>query len=396
MFRRWGYFVARHARVILIASLALLVVGAPLIPTGLNKLQAEGWVDNSAQSSRVATAIAQDFGQSGSSFWIVFSSPTLQATSTQFQTALQQALAPLRSRPEITAITDYPTTHSNRFISKNGRETYVVVTTSTSGHDLETAIPTYQSLVHSPTLTRWFGGSAPANAAFSRAVESDLRTQETLSLPITLILLVVVFGSLVAAGLPLAVGILSIPAALGGIAVMAHLTNTSIYVLNIATILGLAVSIDYSLFIVTRFREELHHGRSVADAVSVAMSTAGKAVFFSGMIVTVGLLGMVFFPMFALRSMGLGGAVVVGLAVFYAFTFLPALLALLGPRIDRLRVRDVAAESRGDGGLWSRLASGVMRYPVAVILPVLALLIALGLPFLNANFGTPGMDMLPK
>jgi len=395
MFRRWGFFVARHARVVLIASLALLLLGAPLIPTGLGKLQAEGWVDASAESSQVATTIAQDFGQPGSTFWIVFSSPTLRATDPAFQTAVQQALAPLRSRPEVTAITDYASTGSSRFISRDGRETYVVITTSTANHDVEKAIPTYESLVKSTALTRWFGGSAPANAAFARAVESDLRTQETLSLPITLVLLVIVFGSLVAAGLPLAVGILSIPAALGGIALMAHLTDTSIYVLNIATILGLAVSIDYSLFIVTRFREELHQ-RPVADAVAAAMATAGKAVFFSGMIVTVGLLGMVFFPMFALRSMGVGGAVVVGLAVFYAFTFLPALLAILGPRIDRLRVRNVAVESRGDGGIWSRLASGVMRYPVAVILPVLALLIALGLPFLNANFGTPGMDMLPR
>lgn len=394
MFFRWGLFVARHARAAIVVSLALLLVTVPLIPTGLDRLSAEGWEDPNAESAQVAERLARDFGDQGLPLWIVFSSDTVKATDPAFQAEVQQALAPLRSRPEITSIYDYASTGSERFISRDGYKTYAIINTTIPGGQATKMLEEYRALVRTPTLEHLFGGWAAANQAFSDQVEEDLRTQEIVSLPITLIVLVLVFGSLVAAGLPLAVGLLSIPASLGAIAVMAHLTQTSIYVLNIATILGLALSIDYSLFIVTRFREEMAR-RPVPEAVAVAVATSGKAVFFAGMIVAAGLGGLIFFPMFALRSMGLAGATVVGLAVFYALVFLPAVLALLGPRVNWLRVRRI--EERTDqNGFWSRLATVVMRHPLRIMLPVLALLIVAGLPFLNVNFGTPSMDMVPK
>lgn len=394
MFQRWGHFVARHPKATILASLLLLLVTVPLIPSGLSKLSAEGWDNPNSQSYQVAESLSRDFGQAGTTLWIVFSSDTLQATDPAFQAEVQQAIAPLRSRPEITSIVDYASTGSDRFISRDGRETYVLIDSSSTSSQAEKDLKVYRGLVKTTNLTTLFGGWAAANAAFTTNVERDLRTQEIVSLPITLLLLVFVFGSLVAAGLPLAIGILSIPAAMGGIAVMAHLTDTSIYALNIASVLGLAVSIDYSLFIVTRFREELA-SRPVDEAVAVALGTTGKAVFFSALVVAVGLIGMVFFPMFALRSLGLGGAAVVALAVFYALTFLPALLALLGPRVNRLRVRRIDDHGT-ETGWWGRLATVVMRHPLRVMLPVLAILIAAGLPFLSVNFATPGMDMIPK
>lgn len=394
MFLRWGYFVARHRVAVMLLSLVLLLLMVPLIPSGLDRLSAEGWEDPAAESSVVARNLGDHFGEGGSVFWIIFSSDTLQATDPAFQAEVQQAIAPLADRPEIISIVGYANTGSEQFISADGRKTYVLINSSTrqgnAGEDLEE----YRRLVQTPTLDHIWGGWDAAYQSFTTQAQNDLRRQEIVSLPITLVVLVLVFGSLVAAGLPLLVGILSIPAALGAISVMAHLTETSVYVLNIATILGLAVSIDYSLFIVSRFREELSR-RDTPDALAITLASAGKAVFFSGMIVAVGLIALTIFPMYALRSLGIGGSLVVALAVFYALTFLPALLSLLGPRIDRLAVRGMAADHGQAEGLWGRLAGMVMRRPFMVLVPVLAVLILAGVPFLNVNFGTPGMDTLP-
>lgn len=395
MLVRWGRFVTRRPLLVLLASLLLLVVSAPLIPSGIGLLSAEGWEDPQAESSQVAAGLAREFGQEGTIFWIVFDAGTQQVTDPAFQQQLAETLAPLRERPEIVAVLDYASTGSEQFISHDGHRTYVLINSTTPQGKGSRDLADYRELLASSPLPHHFGGWDAAYDSFTRLVQSDLQRQEIVSLPITLIVLVLVFGSLVAAGLPLLVGILSIPAALGAIALMAHLTDTSIYVLNIATILGLAVSIDYSLFIVSRFREELSH-REVGDALVVALATAGKAVFFSGLIVAIGLLGLLFFPMFALRSLGIGGTLVVSLAVFYSLTFLPALLMLLGHRVNRGRLGMNAAAPEPGTGLWGRVASAVMRRPFFVLVPVVSMLIAVGLPFLHINFGTPGMDMLPR
>lgn len=395
MFQRWGHFVARHRVAVLLISLVVMVLPVPFIPAGMDKLSAEGWDDPHSESFKVGQTLVEDFGQTGSEIFIIFSSDQMQATDPAFQQEIQQALEPIRQRPEIQGILDHATTGSDRFISKDGHKSYVVILLSTSVGDAVPILTEFRDLVETPTLKQTFGGGVAATESFNNLVSADLRTQELISLPVTLILLIIVFGSVVAAGLPLAVGLLTIPATLGGIAVVALLTDTSIYVVNITTVLGLALAIDYSLFIVTRFREELDRSW-VPDAIGIAMATSGKAVLFSGVTVAIGLLGLTFFPMFALRTMGIAGAIVVSLAVFFALTFLPAVLSLLGPGVNRWRVRNVTPPDPDRNGLWQRLAILVMRRPVLVMAAVLPLLIGAGIPFLNVNFAMPGLEMLPK
>lgn len=377
-------------------SLALLLVAAPVIPQGLSRLDGGGWDAPNSESARLQAALEEDFGEHGSTIVIVFSSNTLPATDPAVQDEITRALAPLRDRSEVLSIAGYATTGSSQFISRDGKKTYVVITVDAeSVAEAERYLHDYRSLIVTPNLTQTYGGWVAASEAFNSLVSRDLRVQELVSLPLTLIVLVLVFGSLVAAGLPLAVGLVSIPAALGGIALMALLTDASIYVLNIATMLGLAVAIDYSLFLVTRFREELTH-HPIDAALAATLATTGKAVFVSGITVAIGLSGMAFFPTYALRSMGLARAIVVGLAVFYALTLLPAALAMLGPKVNRLQVRRVSPLAGQDAGVWHWLATGVMRRPVLVLLPVLAALVVAGAPFLGARFDSPGMDMLPR
>ncbi len=239
--------------------------------------------------------------------------------------------------------------------------------------------------------------------------ESDLRRSEVFSLPLAALALIVVFGSLVAAAVPLVVGGAAVLVALAVIFLVASLTPMSIFVLNLATLLGLGLGVDYSLLMTSRFREELAAalgGRprervgaaelraAVAVAVERTVATAGRAVFFSGLTVLLGLAGMLLFEFMILRSVGLAGAIVVGLAVLAALTLLPAILSILGPHLDALAVRRISGPSDGVGR-WARLAHRVMDHPLRVLVPTLTLLLLLGVPFLHVRFNAPDATILP-
>jgi len=239
--------------------------------------------------------------------------------------------------------------------------------------------------------------------------EADLQRSELISLPLAAIALVFVFGSLVAAAVPLAVGGAAVVVALAVIFTVASLTPMSIFVLNLATLLGLGLGVDYSLLMTSRFREELATrtgGRRtrdvprdelrsmVGEAVAASVATAGRAVFFSGLTVLLGLLGMLLFEFMILRSVGLAGSIVVGLAVMAALTLLPALLAILGPHLDSIAVRRVTVATSHDGP-WARLAYRVMDRPIAVLVPTLGVLLILGAPFLHIRFNAPDATILP-
>ena len=184
--------------------------------------------------------------------------------------------------------------------------------------------------MHATGLTVIGTGGLLINHAFSTTLENDLQRAEVVSLPVTLILLLLIFGSLVAAGLPLGVGGLTIVAGLAGTFGLSHFTDVSQYALNIVTLIGLAASIDYSLFVVNRYRDELASGSSREDALARTMATAGRAISFSGVAVAVSLSCMLFYQGTFLASMGAAGTMVIAAAVFYGLTFLPALLAVLG------------------------------------------------------------------
>jgi putative drug exporter of the RND superfamily len=208
---------------------------------------------------------------------------------------------------------------------------------------------------------------------------------------------VLVFGSVVAAGVPILVGGSAVVVALGVIFLATHLTPFSIFVLNLATLLGLGLGVDYALLMTSRFREELaarDGPDAVTDAVAATVATAGRAVFFSGLTVLLGLIGLLLFDFMVLRSVGLAGAIVVALAVVAALTLLPAVLAMLGRRVDALPVWRPRTRFSGDGA-WARLARRVMARPLVFFVPTLAFLLLLGTPFLHARFNAPDATILP-
>src|SRR4029077_330699 len=238
-------------------------------------------------------------------------------------------------------------------------------------------------------------GFVPINKAFNTTLESDLQRAEFVSLPLTLILLVLIFAGIVAAGLLLCVGLLTIVGGIGGTFFLNRFTDVSQYALNIVTLIGLGVSIDYSLFIVNRFRDELAKGASREAAISTTIATAGRAITFSGLTVAVGLSAMLFFQGTFMASMGAAGAIVVAVAVIYGLTFLPALLSVIGPRVNRLRLPFLGASRPAGTGAWHSMAVWVMRRPWFVLVPALAILLAAGTPFLQLRLANGDVDQLP-
>jgi uncharacterized membrane protein YdfJ with MMPL/SSD domain len=209
---------------------------------------------------------------------------------------------------------------------------------------------------------------------------------EIVSGPLTLIILALVFGSIIAAFLPIGVGIATVAAAMGMTIWLSNVTDVTQYSTNIITLIGIGVSIDYSLFLVNRFREELAIGRDVRTAVAMSTATAGKAVFFSGITVAIGLMGMLFFKNTSLPSLGIGGTVAVSIAMVYSTIVLPAVMSILGKRVDMGKVPFAFNLEAREEGLWANIANKVMDHPWKVLIPVLILLVGAGAPFLYAEF----------
>ena len=253
-------------------------------------------------------------------------------------------------------------------------------------------------------LSVQLGGNEAIASDITNQVGEDIARAETLSIPIVLVLLVVIFGGLTAASLPLAIGGLAILGSFTLLRLLSLVTDVSVFSINIVTMLGLGLAIDYALFVVSRFREEMGRpGATTEDALVRTMTTAGRTVAFSGITVAIALASLLFFPQVFLRSMGFGGMAAVLVAMVGALTVLPALLAMLGPRVDSLRVpflrrrrtAEEAAARADHHGPWYRLAHSVMRRPVAYVAVIVPVLLLLGSPFLRVEFGGVDHRALP-
>jgi RND superfamily putative drug exporter len=336
----------------------------------------------------------------------VFTHPTRPVTDPAFRDAVERALGPLRTDARVTRIRtawDRDPPEASR-LSRDGRRTWVTV-------ELTGRVPAFASMsfgglppglyteirsqVRSDSLEILTTGPAAMNDDFERVMRRDLRRAELIVLPLVLLLLVLVFGSGVAASLPVLVGVLAVALGLAGTLLLGRVTPVSAYASNIVSMIGLGVAIDYSLFIVSRFREELRR-RPLEDALARTLATAGRAVVFSGLTVGIGLASLTLLRMNTISSLGLAGMIVVVAAVVYSLTFLPAVLAILGPRVDALRVPFVGRPGgRRDSRFWHRIAGFVMARPWPVVIPVVLLLVAVGLPLGHIKLGAGDSDTLP-
>jgi putative drug exporter of the RND superfamily len=405
MFYYLGKIATRYRWLIVGFWMVAIAVSLPFAPRVSEVLHSGGFVSPDAESERAINLLAQKLHLDLTVVQVIFTSQNYTADSPQFVQGAQVALAGVQRMPEVSGIVSFA--DNPRQISLDRHAAYVNITLKADPDSAPKLLPELEHRIQPvPGLKASIGGGPVFYEDIQSVSESDLRRAETLAVPFAIIALLLVFRSVVAAVLPALLGGCAVVVSLALIFGLGQVTTLSIFVLNITTLFGLGLGVDYSLFMVSRFREELAHGYSVEEAVAITVATAGRAVTFSGFTVSIGLSGLIFFHINMLHSVGLGGILVVLIAVFAAITLLPAVLAIIGTRINafpvriprlwgRGRIQPAGADGNQQHGFWYRLSHLVMRYPVRILVPVLLVLIALGLPFLGVRFSAPDASILP-
>ncbi|GAA3199054.1 MMPL family transporter [Actinocorallia longicatena] len=394
MFETWGRVVHRRRKLILWLSLAAVLFFGVWGTGVFGALTTSGGFETpDSDSHTAATAIEDAFGRSEPDVIVLYEGGSADDPATRAAVTASLAALP---QSRIAGTQTFWSTGSPAFVSADRRTTYAVL--RLAGDDAQVRTDNYlaikDDLRKADGLRVRLGGHVVTEDAINSRVSSDIAKADAISIPILLILLVVIFGGLVAASLPLVIGGVAILGSFTALHVLTYFTEVSIFSINITTFMGLGLAIDYGLFMVWRFREELARAQDTEEAVARTMATAGRTVVVSGVTVAVSLSGLLLFDQLFLRSMGLGGVATVVVAMLAAIVVLPALLSVLGPRVNSRRVRRSGAVRAGNR--WERLAKAVMNRPIVVSVAIVAVLLALGSPFLRINWGGVDTRVLPE
>ena len=403
MFETWGRALYRRRRLTLSLTLVLVAFAAVWGTGVFGKLSSgDNFTPPASQSQREANQAARVFGRNDADVVVLYRSASMTVGDPGYRQAVTAALSGL-PQTDVTRVITYWSTGSPSLVSADRHSTYAVL--QLTGADDAARHKTYDAIkaelapasLAASGVTARVGGTVPMEVAINSEVTADIAKAEGFSMPVLLILLLVIFGSLAAASLPVAIGGVAILGSFTVLRLLTMATTVSIYSVNITTILGLGLGIDYGLFMVTRFREELHRQPTVEQAVARTVATAGRTVAVSGVTVAVALTSLMLFPEDFLRSMGYGGVATVAVDMLAALTVLPALLAVLGYRVNALRIRRSVHRPAKDetSGAWYRLAHSVMRRPVVYATVIVIGLLALGAPFLRISWGGTDARTLP-
>ncbi|WP_026341897.1 MMPL family transporter [Actinomadura atramentaria] len=402
MLDRWGRLLHRRRRAALVLS-ALALVAAAVWGTGVfGSLSSAGaFTTPGSDSARAAAVADRALGRDAADVVAVYRAPRgKDVDDPTVRASVERALAAL-PKDAVAGVATRWTTGSDAFVSHDRTATYAAL--RLAGADDEARSDAYDRikdrLARADGLTVAVGGPVATVADINERVSADIGRAEGFSLPVLLVLLVVIFGGLVAASLPLVVGGIAILGSFTALRLLASVTDVSIFAVNITTFLGLGLAIDYGLFVVSRFREELGGGDDVAGALGRTLATAGRTVLVSGVTVAVSLAGLTLFPQMFLRSMGFGGMATVLVCVAGALTVLPALLAVLGRRVDALRLpirRKPRAARPESAGFFHRVGTAAMRRPAVTVVAIGALLLAVGSPLARIAWGGTDARVLPS
>ena len=392
------------ARLAIRYRIAVIAVALALYPTAVwigsdvfEVLRPGGFDDPTSESQVARVRLEKELMTGGVDLVALYRAQEGTVEDVEAWGRVLAALARVEKDPQVQSVVSYYTTGAPWLVSKDKSRTFVVI--GLSGDDVAKAeaAERLKPMLRAEGMDTTFGGYTQVFRAVNATIEEDLTRAEMIAFPITAVLLVIIFRSIVSALLPLLLGGLSIVLALATLRILAMITETSVFAANVVTVLGLGLAIDYSLFILNRYREEAPK-RGVGWALVKSVTTTGRAVAFSGLTVAASLLGLFAFPHMVLRSIAVGGIAVTLTAVVLALTALPALIAVLGPRVDALRVPLLPppADDDDEKSFWHRVAYGVMRRPFIVSAGVVALLLLLGAPFLRFNPSLAEARTLPK
>ena len=394
MFEKWGRFSYAHRR--LIPAIIVAAILALFIGFGMqleDRMSQEGWEDPNAASTSAAQIEQETFGRDNSGDVILlFHSP-----DENFDAA-KQHLAQLKAEyPEqIDSVTSYFDTKNPNLVNDDHSLAFAAI--GLKGDDEQTLkdFRTIQGALTDTSAPVEIAGATAVADALDNGMSHDISRAEKAALPLVGILLLVVFGSVVAACMPLIVGGLSILGSLGILSILAGFSQVNVFAQAVVTLLGLGLAIDYGLFMVSRFREELDKGRSTEEAVATTTATAGQTVVFSAAMVAVALSGLFLFPQAFLKSVAYGSISAVGLAALLSVTVLPSIFGMLGPKIDTWSVRRTSRTARTiEDTWWYKLPLWAMRHARGLTIAVCGLLIALTLPIMSITFGGINESYLP-
>ena len=398
MFEKLGVLVARRSKLVLLISLLTMIAAGAIGFQAFGKLDGGGYNDPKSESSRAFEYLKSDFKVEDPAVLLVIDSPGVTVDDQSVRDAVTEISNEISSITGVKNTLSYWSTGAPQLLSADRKAGYLFVYGNEESFDGLSEIAkrvedkigsTYQG------LSIYYTGTGAVGHAINTKISDDLKKSESIAIPLTFLLLLFVFGGLIASGMPLVVGISAILGSFFIIYLLTLITDVSIYAMNLITGLGLGLGIDYSLLIVNRFREELHQGKNIQESVIRTVATAGRTVFFSGLTVLVTLGSLLLFPLNFLKSFGYAGIAVVALAVIGALIPLPATLALLGKRIDSWVIRKSSVTPKEDGR-WADLARFVMRKPLTITILTLILLGILAAPIRNIAFGQTDVTVLPK
>ncbi len=407
MFAAIGRFSYRHRWSVVTVWTLAFVVGLFLTTRLSSELKGGGFSDPHSPGQRALDLMNARLHTGLSTMSVVFARPTsaapsgatpsaasLRADQAPFQALEARALARVTPRtiPHLMSVQTYATSGDRTLLAKDASASVAVLTFDAPLDQAQKEVPLVRSSLLKTPLDAYVTGEPAVYADLEELSARDLRHAESYALPFALVVLLLVFGSVVAAALPVIGGGMAVTITLGVVYFLAQRTPMSIFVMNTASMLGLAVGIDYSLFIVGRYREELVAGATVATAVETTVARAGRSIFFSGIAVVIGLLGLVSFQFMSLRSIGYGGAIVVFFSVASALTLLPAILGILGPRVNALRI---LGRGGREGRFWERWSNAVMRHPWLVLAGTVAVVLLFAGPVLQLSVNVPTATSLP-
>lgn len=387
MLRRLTFFVYRFRYPVAVLWVFLLGAAAVFAPRAPGILKPGGIEVADSPALRARDILVEKFGAPREVLLVVLTGPGGASDPDLQQTAARVA-SKLRGLPRVTSVSEPQT-------GRAGRTLYLTVNLDASLDEAMAMVPEVNAVVESSLpgdgrIRAYVTGPPAVYRAFTDVTEEDLRRAELYTFPIAMVVLLFVFGSVVASLMPLAVGLVAVTITLAALYALGRLTDVSVFAMNTASMIGLGVAIDYSLLIVSRFREELGT-HPVPEALARTVETAGEAVLFSGLAVIIGLSGLLWVSFRFIQSIGLAGVIVVAVSVAAALTLLPALLGILGPRVNLLSV----ARPRATEHLWGTLARRVVRWAVPVFIVITVGLLALASPVRRMEVGVPGVENLP-
>jgi RND superfamily putative drug exporter len=400
---------ARHPWLVVGAWIAAVVVAAALIATlfGSAFVATNSFVGNPDSKKGLDLLEQRLTGPQKATELVVVQSPTLTVNDPSFRQHVEDLFGRINSLggTVVAGGTTYYQTGDKGLVSRDGHATLIPITMAGSLNTAQDNVPKLNDVVAqangSDGFTTLVTGQASVQHDFSQVAGTDLRRGEGIGAPIALIVLLIVFGAVVAAMIPLGLSLVAITLAMALSAVIGSFSNLSVFAINIISMMGLAVGIDYSLFVVSRFREERRAGRDKIAAIGAAGDTATRAVFFSGMTVVFALLGVLIVPTSIFISLAVGAIAVVLMAVLAALTLLPAVLSILGDGVNRLRLPFLSTAKTGGPGeegrerFWTRFTRRVMRRPRLALVVAVGILLALAAPVLTMHTGATGVGSLP-